>query len=208
MSKNVIILGAGGHAKVIADIIEKNNDDLIGFLDDSEERQNTIIYNDKKVIGKINECLNYKDTEFIIGIGSNAVRKKIAEQYNLNWYTAIHPNAVIANNVSIGEGSVIMANAVINTATAIGNHCIINTKASVDHDNIIENYVHISPGATLCGTVTIKELTWICAGATIINNITIEKNNIIGAGSVVIKDITDVGFTYVGVPAKQLIKQV
>lgn len=206
MAKNVIILGAGGHAKVIADIIETSGDNLLGFLDDSEERQNTIIYNNKKVIGKISDCLKYENTLFIIGIGCNKIRKKIAEQYNLNWYTAIHPTAVVGNNVTIAQGSVVMANAVINVDSKIGKHCIINTKVSVDHDNIIEDYVHISPGATLAGTVTIRELTWICAGAIVINNITIEKNNIIGAGAVVVKDIKDSGNTYVGIPVKALIK--
>lgn len=206
MNKNVIILGAGGHAKVIADIIEKNGDNVVGFLDDNEDNQNKIIYKDKKVIGKIKDALFCESTEFIIAIGSNAIRKKIAEQYNLNWYTAIHPSAIVANEVTIGIGTVVTANAVINPGTKIGQHCIINTSSSVDHDNVIEDFVHISPGATLAGTVTIKELTWICAGATVINNITIEKNNVIGAGAVVVKDIIDNNKTYIGVPAKELQK--
>lgn len=208
MVKNVIIIGAGGHAKVIADIIEKSGDNLIGFLDDSEEMQKKIIYNNKKVIGKIEDCHNYQNILFIVGIGNNHTRKKIVEKYNLNWYTAIHPNAIIANCVTIGEGSAIMAGAIVNVCTTIGEHCIINTKSSIDHDNLIGNYVHISPGATLAGTVVIKELNWICANATIINNITIEKNNIIGAGAVVIKSITNSNETYIGVPAKKLMKQV
>lgn len=202
--KDVIILGAGGHAKVIADIVKKNNDNLLGFLDDNEEIQNQIIYDNKKVIGKIDECINYDDVYFIIGIGSNKVRKMLSEKYNLNWYTAIHPSAIIADDVTIEEGTVIMPGAIINSGSKIGTHCIVNTKVSIDHDNIIEDFVHISPGATLAGTVHIKESTWICAGATIINNITIEKDNIIGAGAVVIRDILDTNHTFVGVPAKKL----
>lgn len=202
--KNVIILGAGGHAKVIADIIKKNNDNLLGFLDDCEEIQNQIIYDNKKVIGKIEECINYDNAYFVIGIGNNKIRKLIAEKYQLNWYTAIHPSAIIADEVLIGPGSVIMPGAIINPGSKIGTHCIINTKSSIDHDNIIEGFVHVSPGATLAGTVHIKEGTWICAGATIINNITIEKDNIIGAGAVVIRDILDTNHTFVGVPAKKL----
>lgn len=206
MSKDVIILGAGGHAKVIADIVEKSNDNLIGFLDDKDVLQGKIIYNNKKVIGKINEVINYDNCLFIIGIGNNKIRKEIAKKYNLNWYTAIHPNAIIANDVKIGEGTVIMAGVVINPGTIIGMHCIINTSSSLDHDNIIENYVHISPGATLAGSVTIKEMTWICTGAVIINNITIENNNIIGAGAVVINDIKSQNSTYIGIPAYELKK--
>lgn len=204
MPKDVIIIGAGGHAKVIADIITKSNDNIIGFLDDNLSLQEKKIYLDKKVIGTTKDIDKYKEYYFVIGIGNNNIRENIANDHDLKWYTAIHPSAIIANEVSIEEGSVIMAGSIINTGTKIGKHCIINTKSSLDHDNIIENYVHISPGATLAGTVNIKEKTWICAGATIINNITIAKNNIIGAGSVVIKDINKEDSIYVGVPARKI----
>ena len=204
MPKNVVIIGAGGHAKVIADIITKSNDNVIGFLDDNLDIQSKTIYLNKTVLGTTKDIDKYKEYYFIIGIGNNNIRENIANSYDLKWYTAIHPNAIIANEVSIEEGSAIMAGSIINTGTKIGKHCIINTKSSLDHDNIIENYVHISPGATLAGTVHIKEKTWICAGATIINNITIAKNNIIGAGSVVIKDINKEDSIYVGVPARRV----
>ena len=204
MPKNVVIIGAGGHAKVIADIITKSNDNVIGFLDDNLDIQSKTIYLNKTVLGTTKDIDKYKEYYFIIGIGNNNIRENIANSYDLKWYTAIHPNAIIANEVSMEEGSVVMAGSIINTGTKIGKHCIINTKSSLDHDNIIENYVHISPGATLAGTVHIKEKTWICAGATIINNITIAKNNIIGAGSVVIKDINEENGTYVGVPARRV----
>lgn len=204
MPKNVVIIGAGGHAKVIADIITKSNDNVIGFLDDNLDIQSKTIYLNKTVLGTTKDIDKYKEYYFIIGIGNNNIRENIANSYDLKWYTAIYPNAIIANEVSIEEGSVVMAGSIINTGTKIGKHCIINTKSSLDHDNIIENYVHISPGATLAGTVHIKEKTWICAGATIINNITIAKNNIIGAGSVVIKDINETNGTYVGVPARRI----
>ena len=209
MQKKVIIIGASGHAKVIADIIKKSGDEVVGFLDDNKELQGKVIFDEKKVLGTTNEndINKYKDYYFIIGIGSNKVRKLIYNKYpNLEWYTAIHPNAVIGSDVEIGYGTVIMAGTVINTGTRIGNHCIINTCSSVDHDNIIEDYVHISPGAHLAGTVKICEGTWICAGATVINNIIIERNNIIGAGATVIKNIEETNNTYVGVPVKKLVK--
>jgi len=206
MTKDIIIIGAGGHAKVIADIIEKNGDNLVGFLDDNNDIQNRVIFKDKKVIGTTSDIEKYKDLYFIIGIGNNVVRKKISEKYSLNWYTAIHPNAIIANCVSIGEGSVVMAGAVINTYTTIGKQCIINTNSSIDHDNVIGDYVHVSPGATLAGTVTVKDLNWICAGSTIINNVIIEEGNVIGAGAVVLRDIFATNKTYIGIPAKELIK--
>lgn len=208
MQKKVIIFGASGHGKVLAEIILKSGDDVVGFLDDDLSIQNKIVYLDKKVLGTINDCNNFKDCFFVIGIGNNKIRKLISNKYNnLKWYTAIHPNAIIATDVKIGEGTVVMPGAIINPGTIIGKHCIINTSTSLDHDNVIEDYVHLSPGAHLAGTVKIGEGTWICAGVTVINNITIEKNNIIGAGAVVIKDIHESDFTYIGIPVKKIIKK-
>ena len=204
MSKDVIIIGAGGHAKVIADIIYESGDNLIGFLDDNLANKGKEIYLGKKVIGTTKDIEIYNKNYFIIGIGNNSIRKKINNENNLKLYTAIHPSAIIAQDVKIGTGSVIMAGVVINPGTVIGKNCIINTCSSLDHDNLLEDYVHISPGAHLAGTVTIKEGTWICTGAIVKNNITIGKNNIIGAGGVVIKDIIEENGTYIGVPARRI----
>lgn len=195
MNKKVVIIGAGGHAKVVADIILKSNDILVGYLDDNIKNEN--------ILGKVSDCIQYNDCEFIIGIGNNYTRKNIASTYNLNWYTAIHPNATIALDVTIEEGTVIMSNAVINSSTHIGKHCIINTGSIVEHDNDIHDYVHISPNATLCGTVSIGECTHIGASATVINNKTITKDCMIGAAGLVIKDIDKEG-TYVGVPVRKI----
>ena len=209
MQKKVIIIGASGHGKVIADIIKKSNDELIGFLDDNMDIQGNVIFDNKKVLGttKEKDIEKYKDYYFIIGIGSNRIRKIISEKYpDLKWYTAIHPNAVIANEVTIEEGTVIMAGVVINPGTEVGKHCIVNTCSSLDHDNILEDYVHISPGSHLAGTVKVGQSSWICAGVTIINNINIANNTIIGAGATVIRDIDEEGNTYVGVPVRKLVK--
>lgn len=203
---NVVVIGAGGHAKVIADVIIKNGDKLIGFLDDNIEKDTTIIEN-YKILGKVKDCdkliKENNSYEFIIAIGNNYARKEIAEKYKLNYYTAIHPSAIIGINVEIGKGTVVMANAVINPSTKIGKNCIINTGAIIEHDNIIENYVHISPNATLAGTVKIGEFTHVGLGAAIKNNIIICKNCTIGAGAVVVKNIEKSG-TYIGIPAKKI----
>lgn len=197
MSEGVIILGAGGHAKVIADIILTRGEKLIGFLDDNAS--NDIL--GYPVLGRICDINKYADNHtFVIGIGNNHVRKSISEKYSVNWYTAIHPDAIVARNVEICDGSVVMARTVINPSTRIGRHCIINTAVVVEHDNIIDDYVHISPNATLCGTVHIGELTHIGAGATVKNNVSICGNCIIGAGAVAVKDILEKG-VYVGMPA-------
>lgn len=205
MHKKVVIIGAGGHAKVIADIIEKSGDEIIGFLDDKIEK-NTIIIKDYKVIGDLNNrfslAIANEDYEFIIAIGDNKKRKEISTSPNLKFYTAIHPSAQIGINVEIEEGTVIMANVCINSSSRVGKHCIINTGAIIEHDNIIENYVHISPNATLGGTVKVEELTHIGIGATVKNNVTICKNCTVGAGAVVVKNIIEEG-TYIGVPARE-----
>ena len=204
MLKKVVIIGAGGHAKVIADMIEKSGDEIVGFLDDNKKKGTTII-KEYKVLGDFNNrfplAIANSDYEFIIAIGDNKKREEISHSPNLKFYTAIHPSAQIGLDVEIKEGTVIMANACINSSAKIGKHCIINTGAIIEHDNIIEDFVHISPNVALGGTVKIGKNTHVGIGSIIKNNITICENCKIGAGAVVVKDIKEEG-TYVGVPAK------
>lgn len=195
MKRKVIIIGCGGHGKVVADVIRKTGDIVEGFLDDNQLLPG--------VIGRIDDCVKYKNSSFIIAIGNNDIRKKVQEKYhNLEFYTAIHPSAVIGENVRINDGTVVMANAVINSGTVIGKHCIINTGSIVEHDNKIDDFVHISPGAVLCGTVSVGEKTHVGAGAVVINNVEVVKESIVGAGAVVVKDIEKPGI-YIGVPARE-----
>lgn len=193
----MILIGASGHAKVIIDILEKNDETVDFLLDANPDIKELAGYNvvtDRNHVDSVEE-------EYIISIGSNAIRKKIAEQRKLTYGWAIHPSAVLADDVSIGQGTVIMAGAIVNSSTDIGNHAIINTSASVDHDCKIGDYVHISPNATLCGTIEVGEGTHIGAGATIIPNIKIGKWVTIGAGAVIIKDVPDFAVV-VGNPAR------
>lgn len=193
----MVILGAGGHAKVIIDTLMVNGVDDIIVLDDYS-KQSIIGY---EISGKISDAIYLSNQNFIIAIGDNFIRKEISSNYDLNYIKCIHSSAVISPNTSIGEGSVVSANAVINCGSSIGKHCIINTGAIVEHDNHIGNYVHISPGVKLGGNVTIGDGSWIGIGATVRNNIRICNNVIVGAGAVVISDITSPG-VYVGIPAK------
>lgn len=197
----LIIIGAGGHGRVIADNAQKNGYTDICFVDD----RMTGRCMDFPIVGTIADIpeLNDGKTEFIIGIGNNVVRKKIAENYCVPWATLVHPSAQIATHVSLGRGTVVMAGAVINVCTKVGEHCIINTCAVIEHDNIIENYVHISPNAALGGTVCVGECSWIGLGVNVINNVSVCPNCIVGAGAVVIKDILKYG-TYIGVPARKI----
>lgn len=198
----VVIIGASGHGRVIADIIESCGDELMGFLDD----RSADCFPGEKILGKIIDApkMAQGSVQFVIGIGDNKVRRRLAtELRDLQFYTAIHPSAVIAKEVKIGAGTVVMANAVINTGSIVGKHCIVNTAATVDHDNQIGDFVHISPGAHTAGTVSIGEGTWLGIGAVVSNNLNICGGCTIGAGAVVIRDITEVG-VYAGVPLRSL----
>jgi len=197
----LIIVGAGGHGKVIADNALRNGYTDICFVDDKALGECMGF----PIIGTVTEIkgLNDSKTDFVIGIGSNGVRKKLAEEYDVNWVTLVHPSAQISTQVSIGKGTVVMAGAIINASATIGEHCIINTGAIVEHDNVIDNYVHLSPSVKIGGTVRIGEQTHVGIGATIINNVNVCEGCIVGAGAVIIKNITESG-TYVGVPARKI----
>lgn len=205
--KKIIILGASGHGKVLLDLALLCGYEVIGFLDDDPNSKENGGY---PVLGAIKKAPEYAkewgdSLEFIIGIGSNRVRNRLNAELDLPWATLIHPKAIIARDVTIGEGTVIMANAVVNPSTVIGKHCIINTASVVEHDNRLADCVHISPGAVLSGTVLIGVETHIGAKAVIKNNLVIAERVIVGAGAVVVKDIMEPG-VYVGVPATALRK--
>lgn len=195
--KEIILYGAGGHAKVIMDILKATNIKVKSFVDDNPEQ---------------NEFMNHKVThsydgegEIIVSIGANSIRKDIVKKLtklpNTKFGKAIHPSAILSPNCIINEGTVIMQGSIIQSCAKIGKHCIINTASSVDHDCIIKDFVHISPHATICGNVTIDEGTWIGAGAVVIPGIKIGKNCIIGAGAIVCKNIPDQVVAY-GNPCK------
>lgn len=203
MEKAIVIIGASGHGKVVADIAEKIGYKKIIFLDDNTQLTSCGGY---PIEGRVSEYRNY-DGDMFVAIGNAEVRRDIQTKLinaGKNLAILIHPSAVIGENVVIGEGTVVMAGAVVNPGVTIGKGCIINTCASVDHDCVVENYVHISVGAHLAGNVHVGSGTWIGIGAVINNNTQITDNCMIGAGTVVIKDIMEKG-TYIGVPAKRLL---
>lgn len=203
MSDKVILVGAGGHAKVIADIVLKSGDQLLGFLDDDPMKTSVLGY---PVLGNIENWKAFsKEAKFLLAVGNNHLRESLEAKLKVDWYTAIHPSAQIGMDVVIGEGSAVMANVVINTGARIGKHCIVNTAAVVEHDNQIEDYVHISVGAKLGGTVEVGKDSWIGIGAVVKNNLSVCRDCIVGAGGVVVKDLFEPGI-YVGIPARRIIE--
>jgi sugar O-acyltransferase (sialic acid O-acetyltransferase NeuD family) len=180
------LFGAGGHAKVIIDILQSSGIVLSGLFDDNSELTEL---NGCNIIGKytgqsLNELL-------IISIGNNSIRAKIASQLICSFGNAIHESVIISPSATIGEGTVIMHGAIVQASTIVGAHVIINTKASVDHDCTIGDYVHVSPGAVICGHVQVGEGTLIGAGSVVIPGINIGKWCKVGAGSVITQNLPD-----------------
>jgi sugar O-acyltransferase (sialic acid O-acetyltransferase NeuD family) len=191
----MILYGASGHAKVIADIIRANGMDISELFDDNEQI---------KCLSGISVVRPHKTEEkLIVSIGNNAIRKKIVETNIFRYGVAIHPSAVVSPSAVIGEGTVVMQGAIIQADAVIGKHCIINTGATVDHECIIGDFVHISPNSSLCGNVKVGEGTWIGAGSAVIPGIEIGSWTTIGAGSTVIKDINS-NVVAVGCPCKEI----
>ena len=199
--KEVVIVGASGHGKVVADIVMKSGDKVLGFLDDNPELGD--FFCGFPVLGSTDKWNKIQNKNFIIAIGNPGIRESLSRKIQGDFYTAIHPSAQISLlDVKIGEGTTIMANAVINSGVYVGRHCIINSAAVVEHDNQISDFVHISVGAKVAGTVNIGTRTWIGMGACINNNLSICSDCIIGTGAVVVKNIEKSG-TYIGVPARE-----
>jgi sugar O-acyltransferase (sialic acid O-acetyltransferase NeuD family) len=191
MSKNFTIVGAGGHAKVIIEIIEESGYVVNAVVDDNPKIKTLVGYQvtDQKVF----------NSPVIVAIGDNKVRKKFVQTINYEFGKAIHPRANISARCKIAEGTVVMAGTTINSEAVIGKHCIINTNASVDHDCKIGDFVHISPKVTLAGNVTVDEGSHIGIGSTVIQGTHIGKWVTIGAGAVIIEDVPDYAVV-VGVP--------
>ena len=196
MKNEIVIIGAGGQGRVCADIARLMGYARILFLDDGAPNAE----------GKVSDYPQYlQDADFFVAIGNGAVRRKIQrmlEENGASVATLIHPNATVAQDVKIGQGTVVMAGAVINPGAVIGCGNIVNTCASVDHDCCVGDYLHIAVGARICGTVTLEDDSWIGAGAVIIQNLSVCAGCMIGAGAVVVKSITEKG-TYMGVPARK-----
>ncbi len=201
MPVDVILIGGGGHAKVVADAVLRSGDRLLGFLDDDARKTELL---GAPRLGAVSDWANYADAgRFLLAVGDNRMREALAQKLSVRWHIAIHPAAVIGEGVRVGEGSAVMAGAVVNAGAAVGRHCIVNTGAVVEHDNRIADFVHLSPRATLCGSVSVGERSHIGAGAVVINNRSVCADVVVGAGAVVARDITEPG-TYVGVPARRL----
>ena len=209
MSLPVIILGAGGHSKVLIDTLQVSSAVIVGIVDADFALLGAKILGVHVLGGDevVNE-FSISEIHLVNGLGSvglQSKRQKLFEKFKSAGYkfaTIIHPSVAVSSDVVLGEGVQVMAGAVIQPGCQIGINNIINTRVSVDHDCVIGDHVHIAPGATLSGGVTIGAYSHIGTGATIIQGISIGSGCLIAAGAVVTKDVAD-GARVCGVPARE-----
>ena len=207
MSNRLLIVGAGGHGRVVADAaMESKKWDNILFVDRDFPKIKKS--GDWDIVGTDDDLkqLKKEHNSAVVAVGDNKIRLKLfsaLKKINFPITSVVHPLAYVANCVSVGKGTVIFANSVVNYGSSIGDFSIINTSATIDHDNCIGDYVHISPGVNLGGDVSVGSGSWIGIGASVIHGCRIGKNVVVGAGAVVLDDVPD-NTTVVGVPAKKI----
>ena len=195
----LLVIGAGGHGQVVADVARLMGYTLAGFLDDNPDKQMA----NELILGPISNWRQHLPAQFVLAIGNNLIRARIYQALladGAKFSVLIHPSAIFASDVSLAAGSVAIAGVIVNPAVRIGCNVILNTACSVDHHCIIEDHVHLAPGVRLGGNVHIGTGTLIGIGALVLPGIRIGKWATVGAGAVVTKDVPD-GVTVVGIPA-------
>ncbi|MBF0231445.1 MAG: acetyltransferase [Desulfamplus sp.] len=205
--KPLIIIGGGGHAQVLIDILKKVDCEIIGITEPKLSKGNFIL--DIPVLGGDEAILNYpaETVRLVNGIGSvgdPALRRNVFIHFKSRKYSfisVIHPSAILAMNIELEEGVQVMAGAIIQSGSKIGVNTIINTGSVVDHNCCIGEHVHIAPGVTISGDVSIGSHSHIGTGAVVIQGIEIGNSCLIGAGSTVVQNITP-NTKVMGVPAK------
>lgn len=204
--KKIVIFGAGGHAKVVADaIIKAGQYEIAAFVDSFTTEKNVLGI---QVITEDQYFSNPIVNLGVVGIGDNSTREKVAQKIlsqvpSFEFITVIHPSAQIATHTFIDKGTVVFANSVINVSTHIGKHCIVNTSASVDHDCFLEDFSSVAPNVCLGGRCRVGAFSVISIGAVLIHNIEVGPFSVVGAGSLVTKKIPEFS-VYYGVPAKKI----
>jgi UDP-perosamine 4-acetyltransferase len=206
----VVGLGAGGHAKVVIEILRSDERlELVGLLDNDPAMAGKIVSGvpvlgpDQMLVGIERQGV----THFFVGVGSTgdtSLRRRLHESaaaLNLAPVTAVHPRAIVAGSARIGHGCQVMAGAIVNAEAVAGVNVCINTGAIVEHDCLVGNHAYIATGARLGGAVSINEGAFVGAGATIRQSITVGARAIVAAGAVVVANVPT-GVTVVGVPAR------
>jgi sugar O-acyltransferase (sialic acid O-acetyltransferase NeuD family) len=198
--KTAYVIGAGGHAKVIIRALEDLGYAVVAVFDDDSRKWGTALLG-APVIGPVQELEGRRNLPAVLAVGDNRARRTLAERFEFDWLTVVHPAAIVDRTARLGRGTVVFAGAVIQADAIVGNHVIVNTSASLDHDCIVEDYVHVAPGARLAGDVSIEEGVLVGTGAVVIPRRRIGAWTTVGAGATVIHDLPP-SVTAVGAPAR------
>lgn len=209
---DLIIVGASGFGREVAWLVERINRvtptwNLLGFMDDNEEIQNTRI-NGYAVLGKTSDVARFPDAYFVCAVGAAKIREKIIvrmKEYNpdVRFATVIDPSVEMSDLVTIGEGTIICAHTIITVNISIGDHVIINLDCTIGHDAILHDFVTLYPSVNVSGMTEIGRCSELGTGMQIIQGKTVGEYSIVGAGAVVVKDIP-AKCTAVGSPAKPI----
>ena len=198
----VVVLGAGGHARVVISTLLVQERTVIAVLDDDDSLWGDTLLG-VPVTGPLSKLESYEDCAAIIAIGNNAIRQRVAQQTDGLWTRVIHPHSSIDPKTEIDPGTVVMAGAVIQCGSRIGAHSIVNTSATIDHDCLIEEFVHVAPGCHLAGDVEVHRGTLLGIGSKVIPGMRIGADATIGAAAAVVRDVPD-RVTVTGVPGRIL----
>jgi sugar O-acyltransferase (sialic acid O-acetyltransferase NeuD family) len=205
--KELVIVGAGGHARVVADIARLTGHTVVGFLDDVRPERRGESFSGATVLGGLDQLRDIAASgvrQTCVAVGDCEARLRLGERASAAGFAAVvlrHPASVCAADVVVGAGTVLVAGAIVNPGARLGAHVIVNTAASVDHDCVIEDGAHIACGARLAGAVAVGRGTWIGIGAAVREHVRIGHDAVVGAGALVLDDVPD-GVVVYGAPAR------
>ena len=187
----LILIGAGGHGKVVADTAEAAGWTDIAFLDDSFS--DGLKHEIWPVIGRLSDWKNYRDhAAFFISIGDNRQRQNLARELAKEHTSCVqltHPKSIVSQHANVGCGSIVMAGSIIQPFVEIGEQVIINTASTIDHDCTIGSGSHVSPGVNLAGNVILEERCWIGIGSSVRQGCCIGADAVVGAGTTIVKNV-------------------
>ncbi len=199
--ERIILIGAGGHSKSVADSIDTNSYDIVGFIDENK----TGFHLGKPILGKkIEDIPEFRTYKYFVSIGDIVFRKKWYSEIcrlHLDTINIIDKTAVISSSAKLGTGNFVGKCAVINADVIIGDDNVINTKALIEHECVVGSHTHLSTNSAINGNVIVEDCVFIGSSAVCIGQLKVGKNTVIGAGSVIIKDV-EPNVTVVGVPGR------